>query len=130
MGNPQKHTLGKRGEELVRRFLQDKGYTIIATNYRYGHGEIDIIARAPQEELIVFTEVKSYYARPLGPPELRVTKKQQKTIIRTAYAYLDEHPEYGDFLVRYDIVTVNFSKYPAEISQYEAAFWQDEAFLF
>ncbi len=123
---PQKHRLGKKGEQLACRFLESKGLSIIATNYRAGHGEIDIIARG--DELLVFAEVKSYFAKPLDPPELRVSKKQQKNIIRTAYAFLDEHHEWQNHSVRYDILIVNFSRYPAEITHYEGAFWQDEAF--
>lgn len=128
MSRPVKHQLGKRGEQLACQFLREKGLTIIATNYRAGHGEIDIIAQ--NNDSLVFAEVKSYYADPLDPPELRVSKKQQQTIIRSAYSFLDEHPEFENFLVRYDILIVNFSTYPVDISHYEAAFWQDEAFPF
>ncbi len=128
MGKPLRHALGYKGEQLARRYLQNKGFEIIAANYRAGHGEIDIVASDNKQQLLVFAEVKSYYARPLDPPELRVTKKQQQTIIRAAYSFLDEHREFEDFFVRYDILIVNFSSYPAEITHYEAAFWQDGAF--
>lgn len=127
MKKPEKRRLGKKGELLAQNYLRKKGLKIIATNFRAGHGEIDIVAL--DGEVVVFAEVKSFQANPLGPPEFRVTKHQQKTIIRTAYAYLGEHIEFEDFPVRYDILIVDFSAYPARITHHEAAFWQDEPFF-
>ncbi len=124
-----KQQLGKNGEKLACQFLQAKGLSVVTTNYRAGHGEVDIIAKDDKEKMLIFVEVKSYFAAPLDPPEFRVSKKQQKMIMRSAYSFLDTHREFDDFTVRYDILLVNFSKYPAQITHYEAAFWQDDAFL-
>jgi len=46
----------QKGEELAEKFLRDKGYDIIAKNWRYDKDEIDIIARDGDE--IVIVEVK------------------------------------------------------------------------
>ncbi|MCU0642877.1 MAG: YraN family protein, partial [bacterium] len=37
-------SVGKLGEDLAANFLEEKGFNIIERNYRFGHGEIDIIA--------------------------------------------------------------------------------------
>ena len=126
MGTTNKRQLGQKGEQLAQQYLQRQGLEPIARNYRAGHWEVDIIAKDPKEEVLVFAEVKSYFADPLNPPEWRVSKSQQKRIIKAAYAFLDEHPEYENFSVRYDILIVDFSNYPAKIIHYEAAFWQDD----
>ncbi|MBU2553117.1 MAG: YraN family protein, partial [Bacteroidetes bacterium] len=36
--------LGKKGEEIARRYLEQKGYVIAATNWRFDKDEIDIVA--------------------------------------------------------------------------------------
>ncbi len=125
--HPAKQRLGKKGEQLAQDYLRQKGLKIIAANFRSGHGEIDIAAL--DKNVLVFAEVKSFQASPLGPPEFRVTKNQQKTIIRTAFAFLAQHREYEDHPVRYDILIVDFSTYPAKITHHEAAFWQETPFL-
>ena len=36
--------LGKKGEELARKFLSNKGFKIVDTNWTFGKDEIDIVA--------------------------------------------------------------------------------------
>ena len=54
--------LGRWGEEHARRYLEGKGYTVSATNYRSRWGEVDIVAQ--QGELLIFVEVKTRRGRP------------------------------------------------------------------
>ena len=42
--------LGKLGEQMATKYLEDNGYTILERNYRKGHLEIDIIALDPHSE--------------------------------------------------------------------------------
>jgi len=42
--------LGKLGEQMATKYLEDNGYTILERNYRKGHLEIDIIALDPRSE--------------------------------------------------------------------------------
>lgn len=35
---------GNFGEQLAKKYLENKGYKILETNYRYRKAEIDIIA--------------------------------------------------------------------------------------
>ena len=58
--------LGLYGEKLATDFLKSKGYRVIATNYRYKHAEVDIIAIA--EDLLVFIEVKTRSGDKYGEP--------------------------------------------------------------
>ncbi len=122
----EKQRLGKAGEKLASAYLRQKGYSILARNFRSGYGELDLVAL--DGDCVVFAEVKSYFADPLQLPEFRVSKKQKDTIIRTAFAFLAQFPEWEDHPVRFDLLVVNFSTYPAQIRHYEAAFWQEEPF--
>jgi putative endonuclease len=37
--------LGKRGEEIAKEYLENKGYQILKMNWRHKRAEIDLIAR-------------------------------------------------------------------------------------
>jgi len=52
-----RQSLGQRGEELAARTLEQRGYTILARNYRTPVGELDIVARDRQH--LLFVEVKT-----------------------------------------------------------------------
>ena len=49
--------LGKIGEELAEKHLRRIGYQILQRNWRFGHDELDIIAR--DGEWLVIVEVKT-----------------------------------------------------------------------
>jgi len=119
-----KQKLGKNGEALALQYLVNKGYNKIAQNYRFGKGEIDIICGYENDLIII--EVKSVRVDGYGSGEERITPKKQKMIIETTYGFLAENEKYEDYEVRFDVVVVNFKKYPAEIVHYESAFWQNE----
>lgn len=112
-GNPD-HALGKRGEDLAHRFLQQSGYAVVARNYRPqpGGAEIDIIAH--DGETLVFVEVKSRSTEEFGSPDRAVGLEKQRHMLRAALEYArragtDWH------LLRFDIVNVIFSD-PPEIT--------------
>jgi len=119
-----KQKLGKKGEALALKFLENKGYKYIARNYRYGKGEIDIICE--HEDDLIIVEVKSVRVDGFGTGEERITPNKQKMIIETTYGFLSENEQYEEYGVRFDVVVVNFKKYPAEVVHYESAFWQNE----
>ncbi|MEG2070583.1 MAG: YraN family protein, partial [Bacteroidales bacterium] len=74
---PQK--LGKKGEELAKEYYQNNHYTILESNWRSCHLEIDLIAI--NQEYIVFCEVKTRSSSNFGKPEQFVTLQKQKNLI-------------------------------------------------
>ncbi len=96
---------GDAGEEIAAQYLQNKGYQIIERNYRYGHGEIDIIARI--NDTLVFAEVKSRSSLEYGEPEYAVTKAKQNQIKKIAQAYLFEK-NIKDQDCRLDVIAIMF----------------------
>ncbi|HDL17695.1 MAG TPA: YraN family protein [Bacteroidetes bacterium] len=112
--------LGKIGEDLATKHLQQKGYEILVRNYRRYRGEIDIIAR--DGNCLVFVEVKTARSRRFGPPVLRVDQRKKKQLGKIAMAYYQECDLY-DQDSRFDIVTVTFQNGVAKIEQIENAFW-------
>ena len=124
MKNTQKQILGKNGENAACSFLKNNGHQIIQRNYRNGRSEIDIISL--DNLIIVVSEVKSFYADPLGVAEFRVNKKKQRQIIQGVYGFLDENPKYQGNDVRLDVIIVDFSQYPAKITHHQGAYYDDK----
>lgn len=79
--------LGQKGEMLAREYLRSKGYKLIATNYKSGYPEIDIIAEDKSD--LVFVEVKTRIKTSDSLSENPLLKWQTKTIKRAIldYAY-------------------------------------------
>ncbi len=114
---------GDEGEDLAAELLVQKGYEILEKNYRFGKkGEIDIIAKDPLKECLVFVEVKSRQNLEFGAPEYAVTKNKIKQIKKIAELYLYDR-EISDIDCRFDVVAILFrGKRTPLISHYENAF--------
>ena len=100
-----KKELGEKGEKLAVDYLIEKGYEIIERNYRYGHGEIDIIARDPEDGYTAFVEVKTRQNLDFGEPEYAITKSKQRQIKKIAELYLYDK-EIEELDCRFDVVAI------------------------
>ena len=95
--------LGKLGEELARRMLQELGNTILDTNYRCRWGEVDIVAQDGDD--IVFVEVRTCSSAQFGTPEESITEAKIERLVSTAQEYLQsKHRESTNW--RIDLVAV------------------------
>ena len=99
MASPSK---GAAGEILAARFLRDKGFEILAANFRCRHGEIDIIAS--DRAYIAFVEVKTRQSDSLYTPCEAVTIQKQRRLIATAGLYLSRYPV--ALQPRFDVIEV------------------------
>lgn len=83
---------GEQGEDAAQRFLELCGYTILARNVRIGsHDEIDIVAFDPQDDVIVFAEVKTRTSFSESfRPELNLTQRKRRALTRAARAWIAE----------------------------------------
>lgn len=82
--------LGRAGEAQAARFLETRGYRIVARNVRADRVEIDLIAR--RAELLVFVEVKSRRASNHGHAAEAVDRRKQRRLRRGAHAWLAANP--------------------------------------
>ena len=110
---------GKEGEEKAVALLVEKGFEIIERNYRYGKGEIDIVAR--DKDFLVFVEVKSRESLEYGKPEEAITKRKMSQIRKITEAYLAEK-NITDENIRFDVVAILFLGGETTINYYENAF--------
>lgn len=96
--------LGKKGEEIARKFLKKKGYKLLAENYKTPMGEIDIIAKDGKE--IVFIEVKTRESLQFGQPFEAVNYIKRKRITKAALSYLKRFKELPP--CRFDVLSISY----------------------
>ena len=94
---------GNIGEDIVAKYLEEKGYEIIERNFRCKLGEIDIIAKDKEE--IVFIEVKKKKILSYGNPADSVNEPKQKHIYKAAEYYLLINNKLDNF-TRIDVIEV------------------------
>lgn len=95
---------GRFGEFVARFWFRLHGYRILCKNYVIGRGtgagEVDFIAK--RGRTIVFVEVKE--RRLIDNAFYALHPQQQKRIRRAAEVFLQHHPLYLGFDVRFDVV--------------------------
>ncbi len=114
----QHNDFGKMGEQLAQRYLEEQDYVIIECNWRMGHHDVDIIAR--HDNIVVFVEVKTRSSADFGSPELWVDKKKQRSYIRLANLYVQQHNI--DDEVRFDIISIVFNANEHTITHFPNAY--------
>ena len=111
--------IGKKGERIAQEFLIDKGYKILAVNFRVRHMEIDIIASF--QNLLIVVEVKTRQSSYLAEPHETVTKKKQLLIIKAINEYIIDHEI--DLETRFDIISIILNNNEKSINHIEDAFY-------
>lgn len=96
-------TIGMRGEKAAARYLKDKGYKILARNWRYQQWELDLVCR--HGGTIVFVEVKTRKAGSMTEPSEALTRAKQAKLVKVASHYLTEHGLW-DAPCRFDLAAV------------------------
>ena len=96
----EKNETGKQGESIAKRYLEENGYNVIETNWRFHHYELDIIATDGKELVIV--EVKTRSENYLIAPEQAVDKRKIRRIVSASDAYV--RMKKIDLPIRFDII--------------------------
>jgi putative endonuclease len=98
-----KQRLGAFGEDSAAAFLIERGYEILARNFRSEIGEIDIIARSGR--WLVFVEVKTRSSGDYGDPFEAITTSKLKRMRRLAGQWSNQFGSPTD-QIRLDAVSV------------------------
>jgi putative endonuclease len=117
----KKQALGMRAEQLAADYLEQRGYGILARNWRRPEGELDLVVGS--EGLCVFVEVRSRTGTDRGHALETVDARKRSRVLRAARMYIDEeHPQAAVF--RFDVVGVTFAldADPPELIHIEDAF--------
>jgi putative endonuclease len=122
--NSENRAKGNFIETQAAAFLSRKGYEILARNYAYQGGELDIVAR--EGKTIVFVEVKSVWNNQQGNPAVRVNALKQKKIWKTACHFLSTQksaaPKGFDEPCRFDVLSTRAYQQPLQFTHFKNAF--------
>ena len=115
----EKNETGKEGETFARQYLENKGYKVLKTNWRFHRFELDIVATNDKE--FVFVEVKTRSDNYLIAPEVAVDNKKIRRIVTASDAYIRKHDVH--LPVRFDILCLIKKGQSFEIEHIEDAFY-------
>src|SRR5271166_4099740 len=106
---PENH--GRIGEDLAHRYLQARGCTVVARNYRTlsGSGELDLVVW--DGLTLAFVEVKARSGEEFGAPEGAVDAEKQHRVMTAARDYA-RRAEIPWEKTRFDIVSVVLGRTP------------------
>lgn len=111
-----KRSLGTEKEELAVTYLKEQGAELLARNFYFRGGEIDLIA--VDGEYVCFIEVKYRKNTSFGAPEEAVTTAKQKKMIQGANVFLYKNKYSADTPCRFDVISI----YKEEITWIKDAF--------
>ncbi|WP_130865226.1 YraN family protein [Acidipropionibacterium timonense] len=103
------------GEDVAVAHLEALGWTILARNWACRGGEIDIVARDP-DDWVVVVEVKTRSGRGYGDPLEAVTPAKVRKLSELALTWLVETGEYVPRIRLDAIGVVRVDGGPPEIS--------------
>ena len=109
---------GREGERRAEQYLSERGYRVLARNFRCRRGEIDLIAE--KGDRIIFVEVKNWAYLDRADLEYAIDRRKQGRIVATSRRFLHDHPQLRHKHFGYDVILV--SPHTPEVIHYENAF--------
>ena len=112
-----KQKLGKLGEKLAKKFLQNKGYRLISENFYTRFGEIDLIFL--KGSVLIFVEVKTRSSLVKGLPIQAISRKKLHNIYLAAELFLQKNPQYQKYQLRIDAISILKSQANFKIKHFQ-----------
>jgi len=110
-----KDEVGRHGETIVARLLEEQGWQLLARNWRCEFGELDIVAR--DGECLVAVEVKTRRSAAYGSPQEAVTAAKLRRLRRLVGAWL-ERQDHTFREVRIDVCAVTLPRAGAAVVEH------------
>jgi putative endonuclease len=82
------HELGRRGEDLAAKYLEEHGLVVLSRNWQCREGELDIVLT--DGEQVVICEVKTRAGTGFGAPAEAVDEEKARRIRKAANKWLSE----------------------------------------
>ena len=117
---------GFAGEKLAATWLEEKGYVVLESNYRFMKAEVDLITFLPAKQYerggdLVFVEVKWRRNEDFATAESSIGATKKRLMIQAAEAFLHERKMEGT-PCRFDVVTLVGSPPNIKYEHLESAF--------
>lgn len=95
---------GQHFEHTALQYLQQRGLTLLASNYRCKLGELDLVMR--DRAMVVFVEVRFRARLQHGSPQETVDAAKRSRLRRAAQHFLLWHPSLRDAPCRFDVLAL------------------------
>lgn len=102
-----KDEVGRYGENVAARYVEQSGWHVLARNWRCADGELDIVALDGGE--LVAIEVKTRRTSTFGSPAEAVTRRKMRRLRRLAAAWLASQDRAFPG-VRVDVIAVTVAR--------------------
>ena len=102
MSGQESRLLGRWGADRAADYLRNKGFHIVAANWRCRFGELDLIAA--DDTYLCFVEVKLRKSAAYGSAAASVDRHKQDRLRTAATLYLSRHPT--DLQPRFDVMEI------------------------
>jgi putative endonuclease len=99
---------GQSAEKLALEYLQQKGLSLVAQNWRCKRGELDLIML--EGKTLVFVEVRFRKHLGWGGALESVDTRKRGKLILAAQQYLQSEPRWSKSPCRFDVVAVEPGK--------------------
>lgn len=98
--------LGEKGEKIAATYLRSIGYIVRECNVKVDRDEIDILAYDPEDDVLVFAEIKTRTEKTKEGfhPELRAGKRKRIALKRAARRWVARREYDGGY--RIDLICV------------------------
>jgi len=115
---------GRRAERRARRYLERRGLSTVARNFRCRSGEIDLIMRERKKHdaQLVFVEVRYRKSNEFARPEETVTGAKQARIRSCAGFFLSRYRRFRKWPFRFDVVALSGAWPRREVQWIQNAF--------
>jgi putative endonuclease len=110
---------GAAGEDVVASWYRERGYRIVARNWRCAAGEIDLLVA--RGELLVVCEVKARRSSSFGGGYEAVGWQKRRKLRQLAELFLQTSP-IAPAAVRFDVASVALAPRGASIQMFHDAF--------
>jgi putative endonuclease len=97
--------IGKLGENLACKYLEENNYQVIDRNFLCRQGEIDIIAKDITKKELVFVEVKTRSNFKYGNPADSVNTNKQKHMKQAIKYYIYKN-SIKNIPIRIDVIEI------------------------
>lgn len=112
------HAFGRRAEERVATYLQARGWTVLARNWRFHRKELDLVVE--RAGVIAFVEVKARREAGLGHPLEAVTAAKRRDMALAARGWIASRGRQGE-CYRFDAAVVLEALGRVSVDYYEDA---------
>lgn len=85
-----KQTIGLKGQQIVEKYLVDKGYITLVKNWTCRYGEIDLVMFDNLTKEVVFIEIKTRTTTSFGQPQEAISQEKQLKLAKTIEKYLEK----------------------------------------